>query len=143
MVTFNRLFFRSFIPHSSSAAKNPALDFTHSPVPWVVSRDGGQVTYNLVVLHWTPPMFWVYKQPNTFWQQAADDEIRRVGKPQPLQLERPDLYVIKSFSTNAGTASMADCYMPVDVNGCLTDQPFDTTLIYWWVCHKQQKQRQQ
>lgn len=131
MVTFNRLFFRNFIPHSSSALRSPALDFKDSPVPWVVSRDGGQATYNLVVMHWTPPMFWVYKQPGTFWQQAAVEGIKSVGVFAPIQFKTPDLYVVKSFSTDAGTVSMTDCYMPVDVNSCLKDQPYDTTLIYW------------
>lgn len=131
MVTFNRLFFRNFIPHNSSAAQHPGLDFADSLVPWLVSRDGGQATFNLVVLHWSPPMFWVFKSPGTFWQQAADEEIRRVGPPAPLQLETPDLYVVKSFSTDAGTMSISDCYMPVDVDTCFMNQPLNIALIYW------------
>jgi hypothetical protein len=132
MVTFNRLFFRNFIPHSSSALQHAALDFKHSPVPWIVSKDGGQATYNLVVLHWTPPTFWVFQQKGSFWQQAAVEDIKRVGAPEPLQFKRADLYSVKSFSADAGTASITDCYMPVDVNSCLPlDKPFDTTLVYW------------
>lgn len=131
MVTFNRLFFRNYIPHNSSALKHPGLDFSHSPVPWIVSRDGGQALYNLVVLHWSPPMFWVFNSTGTFWQQAAEEEIKSVGPPHPLQLARPDLYVVKSFSTDAGTTSISDCYMPVDVHTCFMDQPLNIALIYW------------
>jgi hypothetical protein len=131
MVTFNRLFFKNFLPHSSSTVQHAALDFANSPVPWVVSRDGGQATYNLVVMHWTPPMFWVFKQPVTYWKEAAVDDIKQVGTGDLLQLKRPELYVIKSFTTDASTATIMDCYMPLDVDSCLTDQPFSTALIYW------------
>jgi len=131
MVTFNRLFFRNFIPHSSKALTAAALDFNHSPVPFIVSKDGGQAVYNLVVLHWTRPMVWAFKQPGSFWQQAAEEKVRSVGDPQPLQLQTPALYSVKSFSTDAGTAAIADCFMPVDLDGCLSQQPFGTALIYW------------
>lgn len=129
IITFNRLFFRNFIPHTKAALSNTALDFMKSPVPFVVST-GGQVTYNLVVMHWTAPMFWVYTTPGTYWSQAAVNDIWSTGVKKPLQFDTPQLYNIKNFAVD-GTATMADCYMPVDVDGCLTNQPFSTTLIYW------------
>eukprot|EP00878_Enallax_costatus_P007009 GHUV01007345.1.p1 GENE.GHUV01007345.1~~GHUV01007345.1.p1 ORF type:complete len:1094 (+),score=299.39 GHUV01007345.1:294-3575(+) len=128
MITFNRLFFRNFIPHSQAALNNTALDFSKTPIPYVQST-GGQVTYNLVVMHWTPDMFWVFSTPNTYWPQAAVSDIWSVGVKRHLQFETPQVYNVKNFALD-GTATIADCYMPVDVHGCLTDQPFDTTLIY-------------
>jgi hypothetical protein len=129
-VTFNRVFFRNLVPHSNaSQSSSPALDYTHSPVPFVVSA-GGQVTYNLVVIHWRPAMFWVFENPSTYWAKAAVSAIVETRHKQPLQFATPDLYSVKSFTTD-GTATVADCYMPFDVDGCLTDQPFTTTLIYW------------
>jgi hypothetical protein len=132
MVTFNRLFFRNFIPPSAAAAALPAqLDYTSSPVPFIVSRHGGQATYNLVVMHWTRPMLWVLQRPGTFWHAAREQGgIRVVGPPGPVLLDKPGLYTIKSFASDRGTATITDCYMPFDVDGCLTDQPFSTTLIY-------------
>lgn len=129
-MTFNRLFFRNFIPYSSTATKAKALDFTNSPVPFITS-EGGQATYNLVVMHWTPPMFWVFNRTGSFWQQAADEEIVSVGRHEPLQLQHAGLYTVKSFSTDAAQATISDCYMPLDVDGCLTDQPYNIALIYW------------
>jgi hypothetical protein len=129
-VTFNRVFFRNMLPHSStSQSSSPALDFTHSPVPFVVSK-GGQVIYNLVVIHWLPAMFWVFKNSSNYWAKAAVNAIVETRHKQPLQFETPDLYSVKSFTTD-GTATVADCYMPFDVDECLTNQPFTTTLIYW------------
>lgn len=129
VITFNRLFFRNFIPHSQEAFNNSALDFVKSPVPYVKST-GGQVTYNLVVMHWTPNMFWAFSTPNAYWGQAAVNDIWSMGPKQPLQFHTPQVYNIKNFAVD-GTATVADCYMPVDVNGCLSDEPFNTTLIYW------------
>jgi hypothetical protein len=129
-VTFNRVFFRNLVPYSNaSKSSSPALDYINSPVPFVVSA-GGQVTYNLVVIHWLPAMFWVYKDPSTYWAKAAVSAIVETRHKQLLQFQTPDLYSVKSFTTD-GTATVADCYMPFDVDGCLTDQPFTTTLIYW------------
>lgn len=130
MVTFNRLFFRNLIPHSSSAlTASPQLDFSNSPVPFVVSQ-GGQCTYNLVVMHWLPAMFWVFETPGSYWAQAAKSAIVETTTRQPIQFLHTDLYTIKIFSTD-GSATINDCYMPLDVDGCLTNQPFNTTLIYW------------
>lgn len=129
IITFNRLFFKNFIPHTRAALGNTALDFIKSPVPFVRST-GGQVTYNLVVMHWDPEMFWVYSAPGTFWAQAAVNDIWSIGVREPLQFEQPQVYNVKNFAVD-GTATVADCYMPVDVNGCLTNQQFDTTLVYW------------
>lgn len=129
MVTFNRLFFKNFVPQSKAALTNPALEFIKSPVPYVKSA-GGQVTYNLVVMHWMPSMFWIFSTAGTYWAQAAVNDIWSLGNKQPLQFETPQVYNIKNFAVD-GTATLADCYMPVDVDGCLTDQPFNTTLIYW------------
>ncbi|WIA41787.1 hypothetical protein OEZ86_009120 [Tetradesmus obliquus] len=128
-VTFNRVFFRNLVPHSNaSQSSSPTLDYTHSPVPFVVSS-GGQVTYNLVVIHWLPSMFWVFENPANYWAKAAVSAIVETRHKQPLQFQTPDLYSVKSFTTD-GTATVADCYMPFDVDSCLTNQPFTTTLIY-------------
>lgn len=133
MVTFNRLFFRDFIPPTRAAYDNPALDFVHSPVPAVVSR-GGQYTLNLVVLHWQPDMLYVFEEPSSFWAQARDDDAIMAipdndGSTHPLSLKKPDLYTIKKYSVD-GSATINDCYMPFDLAGCLSDAPFNTTLVY-------------
>eukprot|EP00775_Hariotina_reticulata_P006920 gene6920-7138_t len=130
MVTFNRLFFRNYIPSSSAAYSNRHLDFINSPVPMIVSN-GGQVTYNLVVLHWTASMLWVFRQPGSYWAQAAapGGGMTALQEAAPPVFDKPDVYVIKKFSTD-GSATIMDCYSPVDTDGCLTDQPFNTTLIY-------------
>jgi hypothetical protein len=131
MVTFNRLFFRHYIPSSSAAYSNPHLDFSNSPIPMIVSN-GGQVTYNLVVLHWTASMLWVFGKAGSYWAQAAapGGGMTALQEAAPPVFDKPDLYVIKKFSTD-GSATIMDCYSPMDTDGCFTDQPFTTTLVYW------------
>jgi hypothetical protein len=128
-LTFNRLFFRHYIPPNKKGNYS-GWDFVNSPAPSIVSQDGGQAFYNLVVWHWTKPMTWAFEDPTTFWYAARQQKLTAVGTREPLQLGTPALYNLKNFGVNP-TAQIQDCYIPVDLDGCLTNQPFNTTLIYW------------
>ena len=128
-LTFSRLFFRHYIPPSKNGNYS-GWDFANSPAPSIVSQDGGQAFYNLVVWHWTKPMTWAFNDPTTFWYAARQEKLTAVGTRGPLQLDTPALYNLKNFGVNP-TAQIVDCYIPVDIDGCLTNQPFNTTLIYW------------
>ncbi|KAI8471116.1 MAG: hypothetical protein J3K34DRAFT_238636 [Monoraphidium minutum] len=141
-VTWNRLFFRNFLPHAPPGAAGAPrraallaarrLDW-RSPVPFVAS-EGGAAAYNLVVWHFQPGMTWALGAAGaTYWAAAA-------GGPAPAMQNmvgrtayapgQPAVYSIKSFAL-APTSSIQECFIPMDVDGCFgSSSPIDEQLVY-------------
>jgi hypothetical protein len=111
-----------------------SLGFENSPNPWVLCA-GGDASYYLVVWHFTRDMLWVFGDAMpaaSFWRATADARAMfQVGAGAlPLDAAAPALYSIKRAASSDGHAVITDCFAPLDVAGCLTDEPYDVALIY-------------
>ncbi|KAI8472387.1 MAG: hypothetical protein J3K34DRAFT_209795 [Monoraphidium minutum] len=140
-VSWNRLFFRNFLPPAPPGAGGrprraalraaPGLDF-QSPNAFVKGGGGGAM-YNLVVFHFQPGMTWVFDDAGTYWHEATQGSPpamqNMVGRG-PYVAGDAQVYNIKSFGI-APVGSIQECYIPLDVDGCFdSSNPLDEQLIY-------------
>lgn len=66
-ITFTRVFFRNFLP--TNAIAPPSWADPSSPVPGIVCKDGGSVTFRLVVWHIMKDNMYAFNStsPYSYW----------------------------------------------------------------------------